>query len=130
MDRFTVFLDLEKGQIDVDMALVSGSYIRYSIKATPDGIHLSSESPKSDLYRAPQGERLSLGNHKAQDWDLVCRRLDLKEILPTWKRLGELTPFSESNQGNDLLAEVARLIEQRDKDQRLHNSFAPISGRF
>jgi len=33
-----------------------------------------------------------LGNHKAQDWDLVNRRCDLVEILPFWLRLGQLVP--------------------------------------
>ena len=38
---------------------------------------------------APSIEELSLGSHKAQDFDLIKRRLDLKEILPLWFALGE-----------------------------------------
>lgn len=41
-------------------------------------------------------ERLSLGNHKAQDWTLIQRRLDLSEILPIWLRLGQLLPASSA----------------------------------
>ncbi|CUI16489.1 hypothetical protein PNK_0864 [Candidatus Protochlamydia naegleriophila] len=37
-------------------------------------------------------ERLSLGNHKSQDWDLVKRRLDLVEIFPVWHRLSQWIP--------------------------------------
>lgn len=36
--------------------------------------------------------RLSFGNHKSQDWELVSRRLALEEILPHWHRLGQLFP--------------------------------------
>ncbi|QLH35365.1 MAG: hypothetical protein HWD61_03745 [Parachlamydiaceae bacterium] len=35
-------------------------------------------------------DRLSLGNHKSQDWDMVKRRGDLTEILPVWLRLGQI----------------------------------------
>ncbi|NGX43628.1 MAG: hypothetical protein K940chlam7_01926 [Chlamydiae bacterium] len=41
-------------------------------------------------------ERLSLGSHKAQDWDLVGRRSDLREIFPVWLRLGQLVPQQQS----------------------------------
>lgn len=45
-----------------------------------------------ELFYPPLMERLSLGNSKAQDWELVHRRLDLREILPIWHRLGQLIP--------------------------------------
>lgn len=37
-------------------------------------------------------ERLSLGEHKAQDVDLIERRGDLKEILPIWFAIGQTVP--------------------------------------
>ncbi|MGE5196397.1 MAG: hypothetical protein ACM3JI_03600, partial [Anaerolineae bacterium] len=40
-------------------------------------------------------ERLSLGMHKSQEWDMVCRRQDLKEIFPLWFRLGQWLPRIE-----------------------------------
>lgn len=43
-------------------------------------------------YSAGELDRLSLGSHKAQDWQYVRRRLDLKEILPAWRRLGQMVP--------------------------------------
>lgn len=44
-------------------------------------------------YQLPLAcDRLSLGNHKAQDWELVKRRLSLAEIFPCWHRLGQLVP--------------------------------------
>jgi hypothetical protein len=45
---------------------------------------------ESSLYRPPSIDRLSLGNHKAQDCELIRRRLDLAEIFPIWHRLGQL----------------------------------------
>src|SRR5262249_29172000 len=41
-------------------------------------------------------DRMSLGNHKAQDWQLIKRRCDLVEILPFWRRLGLLVPKIKS----------------------------------
>ena len=35
-------------------------------------------------------EKLSLGSHKAQDWEHICRRRRFSEILPLWHRLGEM----------------------------------------
>jgi hypothetical protein len=37
-------------------------------------------------------ERLSFGSHKKQEWEGMRRRLDMREILPIWLRLGQLTP--------------------------------------
>lgn len=42
-------------------------------------------------------EKLSLGNHKAQDWDKMRPRLDMSEILPFWIRLGQITPPSQGS---------------------------------
>ncbi len=36
-------------------------------------------------------ERLSLGNHKAQEWELIRRRSSMIEVFPLWHRLGLLT---------------------------------------
>ncbi len=69
--HFLVTQDLERGRI-----LVVGDKGRYEI--TGEG--------------RPPLERLSLGSHKKQDWDLVTRRLDLAEILPVWFSLGQWTP--------------------------------------
>lgn len=45
-------------------------------------------------------DRLSLGNHKSQDWELMRRRCDFAEIFPIWHRLGQLVPKSlESKEG-------------------------------
>jgi hypothetical protein len=54
---------------------------------------LPSKDSSFHPYQASASHRLSLGNHKAQDWDLIKRRLDLKEIFPIWNRLGQLVPY-------------------------------------
>lgn len=46
-------------------------------------------------------EKLSLGSHKSQDWDMVLRRMDMAEILPVLYDLGQKskrgTPIDISN---------------------------------
>lgn len=43
-------------------------------------------------------ERLSLGSHKLQDWELVRRRLTFNEIFPIWYRLGQMVLKPSLNQ--------------------------------
>lgn len=112
-ERFTVQNDLEKREIRVWGDTPAG-FFRYKLKnATihfekiPGGsMHLAHEGIQKTIQTKEQFnllpempsvnlhplERLSLGNHKAQDWDLVQRRLDLTEILPVWYRLGQMLP--------------------------------------
>lgn len=65
-----------------------------------------------EFFQPVSIERLSLGNHKAQDWELVHRRLDLTEILPVWHRLGQLTPQPIYN--NEIEGTFELLKECRD----------------
>jgi hypothetical protein len=98
---FTVEQDLEKGRITVYGRAFQG-YFRYWIEQEEKAValrfdkfpflkedhlipHLMEEIP-------PSKERLSLGMHKAQNWELIRRRSDLKEIFPIWLRLGKLLP--------------------------------------
>jgi hypothetical protein len=120
VEEFTAEVDLEKGAIRV-FGMTQKGYLRYQIRRQPDGIALEFEKlpsggiecvdhhseqryPMSEkhtvLLKVPREhpshplslERLSLGMHKAQDWELICRRKDLKEIFPIWLRAGQLTP--------------------------------------
>lgn len=104
VDEFTITLDLEKAWITVQGRSVAG-FFRYRILSC--GI-LVIKSPVETLFPTKSSllplikkdeifpmiplptDRLSLGNHKSQDWDLVKRRLDLVEVFPVWVRLGQL----------------------------------------
>lgn len=62
--------------------------------------------------------RLSLGSHKAQDWNLVQRRVDLAEIFPVWHRLGKMLPettISRCEGALKLLEKCSTFIEEGTK---------------
>lgn len=102
---FTVEQDLEKGEV----CIYSHQY-RYLIRRVEGGVEIfESKTKKTQIFpfnhlpvNLPE-ERLSLGMHKAQDWDMVKRRGDLKEILPAWLALGNMTPvIDEERRGGTL----------------------------
>ena len=143
---FTAELDLEKGQLRVFGTTKKG-YMRFSICAKPDGIWLmmektpegkvacrrSSPPEKHSLSKAESmlisppfeescqeagSERLSLGMHKAQEWESICRRLDFKEIFPLWLALCAQVPTTTQvgTGGNySLLEECRQRIDERDR---------------
>ncbi len=97
---FTTELDLEKGVVSVFGHTAEG-YRRLSIFMAGEKLTLSLEKEKKKVVLATSEamprhplERLSLGSHKALDWELVVRRKDLKEILPVWVHLGQMVPSS------------------------------------
>ncbi len=101
---FTVQLDLEKGVIEVFGHTACG-YRRVVLKRIEEGIELLQKErgrvilpPMSDRYlnRSFPFERLSLGTSKTLDWEYVCRRRDLREILPVWFYLGQMVSSKES----------------------------------
>ena len=119
--EFTIELDLERGLIRVFGHAMNG-YLRYELQRVDEGILLTFQKTPSShvsctlhekgaVYQLTAREnlllsvpnetapvaiptkRLSLGLHKKQDWEMVLRRFDLKEILPIIMRLGEMIPF-------------------------------------
>jgi len=72
--KLTVINDIEKCTVNIS-GFTEDSHFKKSI---PGG------TPK-------KLERLSFGSHKKQDWELIERRRDLKEILPIWFAIGQLT---------------------------------------
>jgi hypothetical protein len=90
---FTLQQDLERNCV-----FVFGKTYRIKIVATPDGIAVGPHFfPKKMHLHLPQEiERLSLGAHKAQDWDFVLRRMDLREILPPLYMLSQKTPWTRA----------------------------------
>ena len=136
VEGFTAQLDLEKGGISVFGKTRLG-YLRYFIEKKKEGISLFFDkvpSPSSTLNEKqtvllpihPQeetpmtGERLSLGSHKAQDFDLIRRRLDFKEIFPLWLRLGQSVPHIAQIDGD-----VGNFSLWKACKEEL---FAPVSG--
>jgi hypothetical protein len=61
-------------------------------------------------------ERLFLGCTKAQDWSLVSRRLDIKEILPIWYWLAQSIPKIEQTAVVPQLYRLAQAI----REQKMH----------
>lgn len=146
---FTAQLDLEKGCLHV-FGTTQRGYMRYQLCVKEDGIWLMMEKiPEEKVFcRISSGnkevlltksepsiqcnflkrpltaacdERLSLGMHKAQDFDLVLRRLDCKEIFPHWLRLGNLSPsnaiYAKEDLGNYRLLNICReKIEHKEKE--------------
>ncbi len=93
----------KRGHIKVSGETPTG-YIRYRLELAKDGIQLIPEKggvefqtlilKGTQMRTPPNSERLSLGNHKAQNWSNVVQRRDLTEILPIWMKLGQMIPYS------------------------------------
>jgi hypothetical protein len=119
VDGFTALQDLENGTIRVFGESQKG-YFRYALEAIHEGkeIAISVEKPpangivfagadktepkiifsdKAKSHSYASLERLSLGSHKKQDWELIMRRLSFTEIFPIWHRLGQMVPELSSN---------------------------------
>ncbi|MGK5594055.1 MAG: hypothetical protein ACSNEK_01685 [Parachlamydiaceae bacterium] len=132
--QFTAIHNLEKGHIQVHLAIPSG-IVRYTIFANeqhqpcifisklPSEKNFFSSNPKLlkqvsslDVVASPK-ERLHLGMHKALEWELVKRRRDLKEILPVWHRLGQILPQQEMVKDHQsLFQRLEEAINQKQKE--------------
>lgn len=102
--NFTVQQDLERDCVYVFGRAIEG-YYKLKIQGSDKGFSIRSEKgPIEDkeikdpiaFNSAAATERLSLGSHKAQDWDLVKRRKDLKEIVPVLIYLAQKLPMIEA----------------------------------
>src|SRR5579872_2254383 len=110
--NFTVEQDLEKGHVSVFGKTAEG-FLRYRLMQSEKAVEIHFEKlPNGTMHiDLPSGkilvkenqiqricaslpcaldvppENLSLGMHRSQDWEMVSRRGDLREILPIWFRL-------------------------------------------
>lgn len=88
-----------------------------------ESLYLLSESiAEAELFSPNTLERLSLGNNKAQDWELINRRLDLTEILPIWHRLGLLVnskTLNEETEGTLMLLKTCRAGLELNQPEKL-----------
>jgi hypothetical protein len=120
---FTLQQDLEKNCVYVFGKAKEG-YFRVRVEASDSGFQITAEKGplKSAFIEAEVPyvskilfERLSLGNHKSQDWDQVQRRCDLKEILPVLFCLGQKIPLLPPQP----LTGTARLLELPEDRKQL-----------
>ncbi len=149
--NFTVQLDAAHGRLKVFGKAQEG-FFSYLLFAEEGGLFVYLE--KGDLpfplkmkerlmeinrwNPHPFAERLSLGVHRKQDWELIVRRADLREIVPFWFAIGSLVPdeqIRDENEGNYTLLDVCkRLVAKKDKielPQAFLNLFsASFSGLF
>ncbi len=126
---FTVQQDLEKGEIHVWGHSVNG-YFRYRIFPNRVGFSTVVEKSPTPEFQLPYpaqdvfekvkfNERLSLGSHKAQDWNLIRRRADLTEILPLWHRLGLFCPKFDAKCAKGTLSLLERCFEAVEAGKKL-----------
>lgn len=100
----TMAITIEKSPLDVVWQCSSG-YKLISAEGNANQFYLVN-SEKKDRYESLvthslplKTERLSLGNNKSQDWEMIKRRKDLSEIFPHWLALGQLSQRAQL--GND-----------------------------
>lgn len=108
-----MLIDIEKPS-NIQFKLVSGDF---NLSSENDkNLVLFKDFKNSKPYLINEVERLSLGNHKAQDWTLVKRRADFGEIFPVWLRLGQLVLQNDnlSEEGDSLLKECESAIKKGD----------------
>lgn len=151
VQQFTICNDLEKGRMTisgntaegwmryhlisgmlhanvrlvVDRAPNNGFCIKkegksYALKSK-EGIDLLDGEIAFEPYQVPSCDRLSLGNHKAQDWELIKRRFSLTEILPLVHRLGQLIPPMDPLEASNLhegTLSLLHMCEQSFADER------------
>lgn len=148
---FTIQQDLEKGFIRVWGHFQEG-FVRYCLMALEEphsfifkmeraplaGVNsptfnkviypkeeIQVKAPTSPLTFKFKNERLSLGSHKAQDIELIRRRLDLSEIFPLWFRLGQqlLSLDKPSCEGTLKLLEICENIIYEKKALEVFQAF-------
>ena len=147
LKEFTAELDLEHQELCVFGKTRKG-FMRYLLSAKEDGVWLTMEKipeektvctrsfpphevilskgekmlvclPLKGAEELAKGERLSLGMHKSQDFDMVRRRGDFKEIFPHWLALGSLVRGEESDAPFPLLTQCRATIENRQRESVL-----------
>ncbi len=140
---FTLQQDLEKNCVFIFGKACEGFY-RLRLQGSAQGIELLADKlpaqglvvngsvlrPKEKMFFPmemefflPQvWERLSLGVSKDQDWDLVLRRFDLKEILPVLFGLGQKIPYRTPGP----LKGAARLLAEGELESLCRAGFSDI----
>ena len=161
VSNFTIMQDLERRWVRV-FGHFLGGFLSYRIfvqagaiallveRSPPEGVSFHVEGNKKFLRRKEvlslplssteiaemAVEKISLGSHKAQDWQRIHRRLSLEEILPLWFQIGQLYPRERWPEVGvyRLLSKCEGLLLRKEKgkigDILLHLFQAGFSGLF
>lgn len=120
---FTLFV--EKAPQDIIGCRYEGTWHFTGGNSLPSGSHAICTpqqcAPPAEPFAISVIERLSLGNHKSQDFELIRRRQDFCEIFPLWHRLGLLVPAAlQSPLGTcQLLKECQQAIDNNQPEKIL-----------
>ena len=92
---------VEKSPLNGILFHSQGLWVSHNPSSIPPGGKIyfaETEIEEATPFQIAGLERLSLGSHKLQDWELVRRRLSFTEIFPLWFRLGQMVPQPASNE--------------------------------
>ncbi|MGD2168644.1 MAG: hypothetical protein PVI40_00185 [Chlamydiota bacterium] len=148
--EFTCLQDLEKGKVTIFFQSQKG-YFRFDImgfsegielifvKGTPEGVSIITKKNEQKIYPkdrilltsseekmgsfSSEFERLSLGASKKQDWDLMMRRKDLREIFPIWMKAASSTSNKQHPFSHPVLDQCKRLIHE-GRTHELYDAFS------
>ncbi len=132
-DGLTLQMDLEKNCV-----WVFRKGFRLRIVASKEGVSVVSADEttffplKVHFHLPGEIERLSFGVHKSQDWDLVLRRMDMKEILPILYHLSQKVPLVHLlSKGKELCyrSSFDEMLVPK-KENALQEAFEGIRSRF
>lgn len=120
-----------KGHLSYRVFVREKTIIFFVERCGVDGISMIYQGKKEHLFRKEELsfpalsssllkrnlEKMSFGNHKAQDWQMIKRRLQLDEILPIWFHLGQsYQAQKQSTFGiSELLLRCEELLAKQDK---------------
>lgn len=96
-DPLSLYFSLQQ-DLERNCVWIFGKFFKVQVKATIDGIDVVLPTGIYKILgdfgyqQESPVERLFLGVTKAQDWDLMQRRADLKELLPVLYFLAQKTP--------------------------------------
>lgn len=93
---------------------------------------LSAQAEEKQIV-LPERERVSFGNHKAQDIEMILRRGDLTEILPLWYLLSQSIPALQNQNplsASSLFSQVQEAVDKKDVDTIYNKLLALFQAGF
>lgn len=126
-----IAIEFEKAPEQGVQCSCEGLWQLRAVAKAGDTLFLAQEPIYNDTYKPyliPKIDRLSLGNHKSQDWELIRRRRNFAEIFPIWHRLGQLVPHCDKNLaiGTLTLLEECRQIAAENTPEHILPHFEKL----